>query len=206
MADQFILFDTEYASWQGFLTAPEAEKKKAEIVQIAALKINDADLSITEELNIYIKPHFAPRLTDYFIKLTGITDNLLQENGLPFPAAYAKFKQFAGKLPCYSHSWSSGDDIADGKVFGYNLEMFGIQDQTPPDYHNIADWFCRIYRQKNIPITCQSSGQIAKLLGGAEELSRLGLDEHNALYDVYSILYGLRKFNFSVHSGSPANL
>lgn len=39
MTEQFIVFDTEYASWQGFLDAPEEEKKKAEIVQIAALKI-----------------------------------------------------------------------------------------------------------------------------------------------------------------------
>ena len=40
MSEQFIIYDTEYASWQGFLTAPEQEKKKAEIVQIAALKVN----------------------------------------------------------------------------------------------------------------------------------------------------------------------
>ena len=28
MTEQFIVFDTEYASWQGFLDAPEEEKKK----------------------------------------------------------------------------------------------------------------------------------------------------------------------------------
>lgn len=48
MTEQFIVFDTEYASWQGFLDAPEEEKKKAEIVQIAALKINSRDLSVAE--------------------------------------------------------------------------------------------------------------------------------------------------------------
>ena len=37
MTEQFIVFDTEYASWQGFLDAPEEEKKKAEIVQIATI-------------------------------------------------------------------------------------------------------------------------------------------------------------------------
>lgn len=65
MTEQFIVFDTEYASWQGFLDAPEEEKKKAEIVQIAALKINSRDLSVAEKLNLYVKPRFAPKLTDY---------------------------------------------------------------------------------------------------------------------------------------------
>ncbi len=106
MTEQLIIFDTEYASWQGFLTAPEAEKKKAEIVQIAAVKVNLPDLSVAENLNLYIKPHFTPRLTEYFINLTGITDALLEQEGLPFPEAYRRFKQFAGRLPCYSHGWS----------------------------------------------------------------------------------------------------
>lgn len=197
MSEQFIIYDTEYASWQGFLDAPENEKKKAEIVQIAALKVNLTDLSVEQELNLYIKPHFIPRLTDYFINLTGITDELLAKKGIPFPEAYRQFKQFAGKLPCYSHSWAPGDALADGKVIGYNMEMFGLQDPAMPDYRNIADWFKRTYHEKNIPIERQASGQIAKLLGCSEELSRLGLDEHNALYDVYSILCGLRHLQFN---------
>ena len=88
MTEQFIVFDTEYASWQGFLDAPEEEKKKAEIVQIAALKINSRDLSVAEKLNLYVKPRFAPKLTDYFINLTGITDERLQTEGVqPVKAA-----------------------------------------------------------------------------------------------------------------------
>ena len=90
MTEQFIVFDTEYASWQGFLNAPEEEKKKAEIVQIAALKINSRDLSVAEKLNLYVKPRFAPKLTDYFINLTGITDELLAQEGIPFPEAMHK--------------------------------------------------------------------------------------------------------------------
>lgn len=193
---EFVIYDTEYASWDGFLAAPEIEKKKAEIVQIGALKIRLEDLSVVEEFNLYIKPHFTPKLTNYFIKLTGITDELLEKEGIPFAKAYQSFKDFAGNLPCYSHGWSlSTDTIADGKVMNYNLEMFGISDSLSPDYRNIAEWFKQTYKQKNIPITKQASGQIAKLLGCEQELSALGLDEHNALYDVYSILAGLRFLN-----------
>lgn len=198
MTEQFIIFDTEYASWQGFLNAPEEEKKKAEIVQIAALKINLNNLSVAEKLNLYIKPCFAPKLTDYFINLTGITDELLAQEGLPFPEAYARFKQFAGRLPCYSHAWQPDDDgIADGKVIGYNLDMFTIKDDSPLDYRNIAGWFKQAYRKNGIFVEKQSSGQIAKLLGLEDEIRALGLDEHNAFYDVHSILAGLRHLGFA---------
>ena len=46
-------------------------------------------------------------------------------------------------------------------------------------------------------ITKQSSGQIGKILGLDKEIAHLNLDEHNALYDVYSILLGLRKLGFT---------
>ena len=198
MTEQFIVFDTEYASWQGFLDAPEEEKKKAEIVQIAALKINSRDLSVAEKLNLYVKPRFAPKLTDYFINLTGITDELLAQEGIPFPEAYARFKRFAGGLPCYSHAWQPDDDrIADGKVIGCNLDMFGIKDNSPLDCRNIAGWFKQAYRKNGICVEKQSSGQIAKLLGLEDEIRALGLDEHNAFYDVHSILAGLRHLGFA---------
>lgn len=92
MTEQFIVFDTEYASWQGFLNAPEEEKKKAEIVQIAALKINSRDLSVAEKLNLYVKPRFAPKLTDYFINLTGITDELLAQGRHPLSRSLCPFQ------------------------------------------------------------------------------------------------------------------
>lgn len=193
---QFVIFDTEYASWDGFLTAPEAEKKKAEIVQIAALKVEAGSFIVIEELNLYVKPRFEPKLTDYFVKLTGLTDELLAHEGNSFDMAYEKFKRFAGTLPCYSHNWLDMEDrISDGKIMGYNLELWHIIDTNEPDYRNIAPWFKQQYEKKEIAIARQSSGEIAKLLGCTDNLPA-GLDTHNALYDVYSILAGLKKLKF----------
>ena len=197
MSEQFIIYDTEYASWQGFLTAPEQEKKKAEIVQIAALKVNLKDLSVADKINIFIKPHFAPKLTDYFINLTGLTDELLDKEGISFPEAYKKFKQFVGNLPCYAHAWNADDRIADGKVIRYNMEMFGLKDNQEPDYRNIAQWFMQKYQEKGLDIKSQCSGEIVKLLHLEEQLKDLGLDTHNAFFDVNSILIGLRYLDFN---------
>jgi len=198
MKKQFIIYDTEYASWQGFIDLPpeDERRKKVEIVQIAALKVNADDLSVAEEFNCYIKPHFEPKLTDYFIKLTGITDELLTAQGTDFLTAYGRFLHFAADLPCYAHAW--GQREADEVVIRNNLKLWDFFYKHEPDYRNIAPWFAEQYKLHGINIATQSSGQIGKLLGLEKEIAHLGLDEHNALYDVYSILLGLRKLSFSL--------
>lgn len=197
MTKQFIIYDTEYASWKGFIDLPQddAKRKKAEVVQIAALKVNLKDLSVAEEFNCYIKPHFEPKLTDYFIDLTGITNELLATEGTDFLTAYGRFLHFAGDLPCYSHAW--GQEKADEIVIRNNLKLWQFDYAKEPDYRNIASWFAQEYKKRNLPITKQSSGQIGKLLHLDKEIAHLNLDEHNAFYDVYSILLGLRKLGFS---------
>lgn len=197
MPEQFVIFDTEYASWKGFidLHPDDTRRKKAEIVQIAALKVNLNDLSVAEEFNCYVRPYFEPKLTEYFINLTGITDELLASEGTDFLSAYGRFLYFAGDLPCYSHAW--GQKNADENVIRNNLELWKFPYRKEPQYRNIADWFAQQYAARGMPITKQSSGQIGKLLGLDKEIAHLNLDEHNALYDVYSILLGLRELGFS---------
>lgn len=197
---QFVIFDTEYASWDGFLTDTPENKKKAEIVQIAALKINADDLDVVEEFNLYVKPYFRPKLTQYFIKLTGITDELLAEKGMGFLEAYQKFKDFVGSSPCFSHGWNLPQEhMTDGQVMLDNLALWGKTDEKHPSFENIAPWFQTQYQLHNFDIQSQCSGEIAQLLGCENQLQKLGLDKHNALYDVYSILAGLKKLGFSLN-------
>ncbi len=197
---QFVIFDTEYASWDGFLTDTPENKKKAEIVQIAALKVNTEDLSVAEEFNVFVKPHFRPKLTDYFINLTKITDEKLAAEGIGYLEAYEKFKVFVGDCICFSHAWNEpAKSLSDGRVMQDNLELWGKKDAHHPDFRNLAPWFKREYARRNLNIANQCSGEVARLLGAAEELSSLNLDVHNALYDVYSLLIGLRKLGFALN-------
>ncbi len=197
---QFVIFDTEYASWDGFLTDTPENKKKAEIVQIAALKVNADDLSVAEEFNVFVKPYFRPKLTDYFINLTKITDEKLAAEGIGYLEAYEKFKAFVGDCICFSHAWNEpAKSLSDGRVMQDNLELWGKKDAHHPDFRNLAPWFKREYARRNLNVTNQCSGEVARLLGAAEELSSLNLDVHNALYDVYSLLIGLRKLGFALN-------
>ncbi len=194
---QFVIFDTEYASWDGFLTDTPENKKKAEIVQIAALKIRAEDLEVVEEFNVYVKPYFRPKLTQYFINLTGITDELLAKSGIGFLDAYQKFKDFVGESICFSHGWNLPQEhLTDGQVMLDNLSLWGKNDKHHPNFQNIAPWFQQQYQLHNFNIKSQCSGEIAQLLGCEHQLQNLSVDKHNALYDVYSILAGLKKLGF----------
>lgn len=188
----FVIFDTEYTSWQGCMENGREDWQKEEIVQLAALKLHSQTLDVEEEFNLYIKPCLNPVLSAYFIKLTGITNEKLATDGVSFEDAYRGFKEFAGDCVCYSHGWSlATSDLADGEVLNENLIYNHMSDENPPLYKNIATWFKKQYARKGINITRQCSGEIARLLGVDHELQKLGLDVHNALYDVYSIRAGL---------------
>ncbi|MFI3241626.1 MAG: 3'-5' exonuclease [Alphaproteobacteria bacterium] len=191
----FIIFDTEYTSWKGCLENGRADWQKEEIVQIAALKINSQTLEVEDELNIYIKPKINPILSDFFIDLTKITNEIINQKGVDFKTAYKDFYNFSKGLMCFSHGWNlNKNDIADGEVIELNLEYNKIIENEPLNYLNIAHWFMKMYKEQNIDIKKQASGDIVRLLGLEENINHLGISIHNALYDVYSILEGIKFF------------
>ena len=193
----FVIFDTEYTADKGMLEDGFNGWKNREIVQIAALKV-DENLDVIEELNIYAKPKINPVMGKYFTDLFGFSNEFLQEKGVSFTEAYNKFREFAGGFACYSHGWSSRpNNIADGEVMLENARTNNIYTDKDIDYRNIAGWFKKEYERRGIKIERQCSGEIATLLGCADKLEHLGLKAHNALYDVYSILAGLRFLEFS---------
>ena len=190
----FIIFDTEYTSWQGCQQNGWRGNQKKEIVQIAALKISDT-LDVLEQFNVLCKPTINPVLSDYFTNLTHITNEMINKNGKSFSQAYKEFEDFVGTNICYSHAW--GADFlneSDGAVIKENLHLYGLQPNKNITYRNIAPVFAQLYEKNHIVVQSQSSGQIVSVLGIKQKLDNLGLDTHNAFYDVYSILEGLKYF------------
>ena len=189
----FVLFDTEYIADKGFLEDGFDGWKNREVIQIAALKI-DEKLEVSETFNVYVKPLKHEHISPYFSDLTGITDKTTQQQGGDFPTAYKLFLQFVQNDVCYSHGWGADDD-ADGVVMRETLSYYDLKNVQQLKYKNIAPWFKKQYIKNNINITKQASGEIAHLLGKEDVLKKLNLQPHNALYDVYSLLVGIRYFN-----------
>ena len=213
----FVIYDTEYVLDKGLFEAPEdyresfvagALKNRPEIIQIAAIKIG-SDLEVKDRFNAYCRLKLHPCVRKYFSDLTGITDDFLAKNGVDFPSAYDDFKKFSAGLAAYSNSIKDyADPVADGNMMRATLSVYRpLPDESEPEYKNIGSWFHAEFVRRGIAPSGAAkdhimSGELAKYFGAEDEISRLGLDlggalgAHNAFYDVYSILAGLRKLGF----------
>ena len=213
----FVIYDTEYVLDKGLFEAPEdyresfiagALKNHPEIIQIAAIKVGD-DLEVADKFNAYCRLKLHPGVRKYFSDLTDIADGFLAKNGTDFPSAYDDFKRFSAGLAAYSNNIKDhADPVADGNIMRATLSIHRpLPDESEPEYKNIGAWFhAEFVRRGLAPSGAMKghimSGELAKYFDAEEEISRLGLDlggthgAHNAFYDVYSILVGLRKLGF----------
>ena len=98
---EFILYDTEYTSWEGSLQRLwSGEGEKRELVQISAILVKDLrSLNGTEFFSIYTKPIINPILSNYFINLTGIKQSYIDKFGISLEG-FKKFIEFSSKKIC----------------------------------------------------------------------------------------------------------
>ena len=190
----FVIFDTEYTSWKGCLENGWRGNQKKEVVQISALRVSE-NLEVMDEFSALCQPAVNPVLSEYFTNLTGITNEQLEKQGMLFAKVYKKFEEFAGTDVCYSHGWGSDYfNKSDGEILEENICLYKLTKTKELIYRNVAPVFKQLYLENGIIVKSQSSGQIAGILGLEENLKHLGLNPHNALYDVYSIFEGLKYF------------
>jgi DNA polymerase III epsilon subunit-like protein len=179
----FIIFDTEYTTWK------DAEKRNwgneneyREIVQIGALKINREDLSVTEEFNVLIKPARNPILSDYFIDLTKITQEQVDREGIAFIDAYHRFIDFCGTDLVFSYG---GDEVMLAENIG--LE-YGTSNKFRNGRMSYSD--IRFYIHRAEPeSSAYNSGRLWKYFSLPKPYEA---DEHDALFDCYSLLAAMR--------------
>ena len=99
---KYILFDTEFTAWKNSKKNNWSKSGEyRELIQIAAFKINNGKL--VETLNIYIKPNINKKLSNFITKLTGITNNKLNKDGVTFKTAIKKFYDFSKYHTLYSY-------------------------------------------------------------------------------------------------------
>lgn len=108
----YIVFDLEWnqPAW-GVPEVTEPLHLTGEIIEIGAVKLNDAFQTV-DELCLYIIPQYYTSMNQHVVALTKLHGNFLQENGLPFPQAYAKFTNWCsdGGQQDYAYmTWSQSD-------------------------------------------------------------------------------------------------
>ena len=100
-ADTITVFDTELTSWPGSVDHNwRRPGEHREIIQIGAVKVlPNEDFREIESFQTYVRPAVNPKLSDYLVNLTGITQEIVDSKGIPFPTALKAFLDFLGETP-----------------------------------------------------------------------------------------------------------
>jgi len=115
-----VVYDTEFTSWPGANERNwNGPGEHREIVQIGAVLLD----AKREEVGVFsqlVCPKINPVLSDYFIALTGITNNDLAAHGQSLLDALQQFAQF-----CSEAAFACAFGI-DHKIIQENCDLIGI--------------------------------------------------------------------------------
>ena len=126
LGDNFIVIDFEATC------GPGITKGKNEIIEWGCAKL-DKDFNIISTYQQIVKPQMHPKLTQFCIDLTGITQKMIDKEGIPFKESYEQFLKWRGSSTQWG-SWGAYDRyqlIQDCKL--HNLQygkLFGNRKHT----------------------------------------------------------------------------
>jgi len=176
-APHLTIFDLEFTAWEQSLARQwlgPGEFK--EVVQIGAVRLNLQSLTMEGSFDCLVRPRVNAKLSDYFEKLTGISNRRLAAEGVDFEIGYRRFLDFArgGTIAAFGH---------DEWVLEENIRLYGLKGLPPlPDFLELRDWFFR----RGIDPKGLHSCDIGPKLGVPFEGQK-----HDALCDARSIAAGM---------------
>jgi inhibitor of KinA sporulation pathway (predicted exonuclease) len=151
-----------------------------EVVQIGAIRVDGSDefreLAAFERL---VRPKRNPVLSNYFTKLTGITQDRLDCNGVDFVCALDAFEDFVGAAPALSNG---GDE----EILFENCDLLNMpRKMRGTTFVNVRPALAISIGR---PESLVNSGMLVRLFDGAPA----SLVEHDALSDARAIAFALR--------------
>ncbi len=176
-----VIFDTEYTAWEGSLKRNWSNPGEfKEVVQIAGIVIDTQNFTELDSYNAYIKPVRNPILSDYFIALTGITQEIVDRDGISVDIAYNNFVDWSRGLDVYSFGY-------DLDVIAENFQILNIA-MVPPvqKFLNIKD----VFEAHNINTEKYTSGTIIEYFSKKAKVSA-----HNALNDCRVVAEALQELS-----------
>lgn len=177
---ELVLFDLEFTAWEGSEARDWSEPWEArEPIQIGAVRVRDDDrLTETDRLLCYIQPLRNPHLSDYITALTGIRQDMVDEEGFGFPEVLEIFMDFsAGARAILTYSGDAG-------VLAEACEIHSL---AAPDWSRFGELRGCLGRRAGEAFARSSSFKLPALVGAATEGRA-----HDALDDALAIAVALR--------------
>ena len=148
-----------------------------EIVQIGAIKVDCERLAEEADFSLLVRPIKNPQLSDYFVRLTQISQADVDAKGVTLTEALERFYQWSEGLLLYC--WG-----IDGKTMAENAALIEVPFPFEMSrFMNIREFF----KEHGVPADNYMSSTISEYFG--IKPARRG---HDALNDARSILDGLR--------------
>lgn len=146
-----------------------------ELVQIGAIRVDTETLYEIDSFDIFVKPSINPILSDFFVTLTGITQEKINTEGVDFTVAWKNFTEWRDGAPAYSFG-------NDEEVIKENCTLCNMSYNQEGQFHDI----CVVFENNGISTKQYHSSTIVRAFG--KEPVR---PVHNALNDARCILDGL---------------
>ena len=180
---RIVIFDTEFTTWEGAWARNwSGPNEHREIVQIAAQMVDLETETVLGSFSCLVQPSINPVLSDYFINLTGITQEQVDTEGISFAEAYASFDIWTNNLPIFCYARSRGES-ADRGVFEENIKLYNLDIPFDPSRYDILTG---LFQSVGVDTQKYSSGEMYQFFN-------LSLDGHvhNAMHDVDSLVKSL---------------
>ena len=148
-----------------------------EIVQIGAIVVETQNFEELDAVTLFVSPVKNPQLSEFFINLTGISQEELDREGTDYPTAVKRFSE-----------WSAGYELhcfgIDGEVMKENADLIGINFPFEMSrFHNLREFF----KQYGIPSDDYMSSTLVEAFGKKNERR-----EHNGLADARNLADALK--------------
>lgn len=185
-----MIMDTEYTVWEGsFERGWGGPNEHKEIVAIGSIKVDGPMLTETDSQVIFVRPEKNPKLSDFFINFTHITQEMVDKNGVSLREALNKFSNWCDFLPIFSFG-------PDDKIMRANCDLISISFPFPDNmFHDVRD----VFEAQGVAMRKYTSGTILEALG-----EKGGRSAHNPLNDVRTILDGLRILSGRISSSKES--
>ena len=117
-----VVFDLEYTAWSGSWERNwSREDEHREIVQIGAVRLSPPALAERGSLECLVRPTVNPVLSDYFVSLTGITNEDLDASAMDLNTALRRLAELAAPdAPLLSNG-------RDGAVVAESCKLSGAE-------------------------------------------------------------------------------
>jgi inhibitor of KinA sporulation pathway (predicted exonuclease) len=180
-----VIFDLEFTAWPGSMASRwTRDGEYTEVVQIGAVKLDAESLKIVGEFERLVCPRVNPVLSQYFIDLTGVTNDMLVARGVDFITAYRAFLDFADG----NRIWAFGrDDL----ILAGNLKLYAWSTLPLPPYSNALPWFA----EQGVDLKGKHACDVAQAAG----VAFIG-HKHDALADAHGVAAG---FKALIARGAP---